>query len=92
MMNQLSDNTFAYRGYHFTPFRKFHVRDGDFFEITKRLVSDREMGLCTYEWQKKSYSHKSFYKASPDKKCDIFLCVENGKLYVPCENELFLFR
>ena len=30
----------------------------------------------------------SFYAASPDKECDLFRCVENGKLYLPCENDL----
>ena len=29
-----------------------------------------------------------FYAASTDKKCDIFRCVENGRLYVPCQYEL----
>ena len=31
---------------------------------------------------------RAFYMASPDKECDLFRCVENGKLYLPCENDL----
>ena len=34
------------------------------------------------------YSHKGFYAASPDKECDLFRCLENGKLYLPCGNDL----
>lgn len=35
---------------------------------------------------------KIFYSASNDSQLDIFLCKENGKLYVPCEHELFQFE
>ena len=31
---------------------------------------------------------KIFYAAATDKECDIFQCLENGKLYVPCTHEL----
>ena len=29
-----------------------------------------------------------FYAVSPEKECDLFRCMENGKLYLPCENDL----
>ena len=32
------------------------------------------------------------HSASNDSQLDIFLCKENGKLYVPCEHELFQFE
>ena len=50
--------------------------------------------MCDYdiEWKKHEYSWKGFYEASNDNQMDLFRCVENGKLYVPCEHELFEFR
>ena len=76
--------TFEYGGYHFTPIRKFHKKEGDFFAISKRLASDPNLGLCTYQdRQKAPYDYKDFYTVSTDKECDIFRCEENGLLYVP---------
>ena len=60
--------TFEYGGYHFTPIRKFHKKEGDFFTISKRLASDPNLGLCTYqERQKVPYDYKGFYAISTDK-------------------------
>ena len=83
--------TFEYGGYHFTPIRKFHKKEGDFFAISKRLASDPNLGLCTYQdRQKAPYDYKDFYTVSTDKECDIFRCEENGLLYVPGKTN-FLF-
>lgn len=84
---------FAYGGKHFVPVRKFEKKDGDFYQITRRLRRDMELGFFRADYygkgsQKADYSHEGFYAASTDKTCDIFRCVENGKLYVPCEYEL----
>ena len=84
--------TFEYGGYHFTPYRKFRESEGDFFDVSHRMCSDRELAICTYDWRKADYSYEGFYEASTDKSCDIFRCEENGKLYVPCLNELFEYR
>lgn len=89
----MQELTFEYGGKHFVPVRKFEKRDGDFYQITRRLRSDRELGFFRADYYGKGsqivdYSHESFYEVSTDKTCDIFQCVENGKLYVPCENEL----
>jgi hypothetical protein len=56
------------------------------------MKSDHEIGIATYEWGRTDYSHASFYAASGDSEMDIFKCVENGKVYVPCENELFEYN
>ena len=40
----------------------------------------------------RSYSHKEFYAATTVKDCDIFRCVESGRLYVPCEDGLRLYE
>ena len=69
--------TFEYGGYHFTPIRKFQKKEGDFFAISKRLASDPNLGLCTYQGrQKVPYDYKGFYAISTDKECDVFRCEE----------------
>lgn len=85
--------TFEYGGYHFTPIRKFHKKEGDFFAISKRLASDPNLGLCTYQdRQKAPYDYKGFYTVATDKECDVFRCEENGLLYVMCLEKMnFLF-
>ena len=68
-------------------------KEGDFFAISKRLASDPNLGLCTYqERQKVPFDYRGFYAVSTDKECDIFRCEENGLLYVPGKNELFIYH
>jgi hypothetical protein len=83
---------FAFGDYHFKPQRKFEKRDGDFNKQMNNVASDRSMGIATYDWGRTEYSHEKFYAASGDSEADIFKCVENGKLYVPCANELFRYN
>ena len=74
--------------------RKFHKKEGDFFAISKRLASDPNLGLCTYQdRQKAPYDYKDFYTVSTDKECDIFRCEENGLLYTQAclRTSLFCF-
>lgn len=92
----MPEGAFAYGGYHFVPYRKFNKAEQESslyaFAYSGQLSSDRELGMSTYkEWSKVTYSHEAFYEAATDKDCDIFRCVENGKLYIPCENELFTY-
>lgn len=86
--------TFSYGGYHFTPYRNFNKweQESSLYTLSRYLSSDREMGMSTYDrWSKVDYSHKAFYEAAGNKTCDIFRCVENGKLYIPSENELSIY-
>lgn len=86
---------FEYNGYHFEPVRKLKESEKkDICTFSKHIRSDRELGICDYNfnWKKHDYSWKGFYSASNDSQLDIFLCKENGKLYVPCEHELFQFE
>lgn len=81
---------FEYNGYHFEPVRKLKESEKkDICTFSKHIRSDRELGICDYnvDWKKHNYSWKDFYSASNDSQLDIFLCVENGKLYVPCEHD-----
>ena len=89
----MQEKTFEYGGYHFIPERKFRKQENDFFKITRRLRRDMELGFFAADYygegsQKFPYSYDSFYAASTDKECDIFRCVENGRLYIPCQYEL----
>ncbi len=82
---------FLYGNHHFVPAGKF-PDDFDATHLMKKgLASDREMGLSTYDWAKTQYSHADFYKASGGSDADMFRCLENGKTYIPGENELFQF-
>ena len=86
-----NEKFFEYGGYHFIPERQFTAEENEFGKISRRLKPDTEMGLCRerYAYESKyPYSHDGFYAASPDKDCDLFRCIENGKLYLPCENDL----
>ena len=85
----MEKRVFKYGGYHFIPGTglKLPGRDRD-CAISRRQRTDKELGLCRPGMLMKAnihYSHKGFYAASPDKECDLFRCLENGKLYLPAE-------
>jgi len=96
MKNKNSVNrTFYYCGYHFTPIRQFQKGEidrkldndsrpwkNDAWYAMRNMKADKDMIIPCY-------SHCEFYDASGNSQMDIFRCVENGKLYVPCENRLF---
>ena len=86
-----NNGAFEYGGYHFIPERQFTAAENNFASISRRQNLDIDLGFCRENYaypSKYPYSHESFYAASPDKTCDLFRCVENGKLYIPCENDL----
>ena len=90
----MSKESFEYGGYHFIPKRTLTVEENDFCKISRKLYRNEELGFYKKGYVcdgKISYSHEGFYEASTDKGCDLFRCVENGRLYIPCENELFLY-
>jgi hypothetical protein len=88
----IEGDVFEYGGRHWRPHRKFEKRDGDFYKQMDHASSDRSLGIATYDWGKTEYSHALFYAASGESEADIFRCVENGRLYIPCENELFQYN
>ena len=45
--------------------------------------------MSAYEGATHPYSYEEFYNAANSSSADIFKCVENGRLYIPGENELF---
>lgn len=87
----MNNNAFEYGGYHFVPERQFRPEEDDFFKIAKRQRFAPDLGICEKNYIfpcRHEYSHADFYRASPDKTCDLFRCVENGKLYLPCGHDL----
>ena len=77
----MQDKSFEYGGHHFIPERQFTKREDDFFKITRRLKTDRELGFFAADYygkgsQKFSYSYDDFYAASMDKKCPFFASIK----------------
>ena len=91
----LSKRTFEYGGYNFFPVRKLEGAESGFFAISKRIAIDAELGLCEegYAYPSKfPYSYDDFYKAAGGHEYDLFRCVENGKIYIPCHHDLQIYR
>lgn len=82
---------FEYGGLHFIPERRFELV-GQSHSIIPLSHMQQEQNLAFPGPGVFAYSHDGFYKASTAKDCDIFRCVENGRLYVPCENGLRLYE
>ncbi len=85
---------FEYGGYHFLPVGVVNASN-QLKYISNHTVSDKSLGKWSngyadiYGKNKIDYKHKEFYKACKDIPCDVFKCLENGKVYLPAENELF---
>ena len=82
---------FCYGGKHFIPEGRFDQTNVSLNEVLSKLSVDVELGFCVPDYKypsKYPYSQDGFYEVATDKKCDVFCCVENGRLYVPCQNDL----
>lgn len=80
-------NVFEYGGKHFLGVGVFPPKNKRDFSRT--LWNDRELNFKTRNGDDRPYTYRSFMNASKGVACDVFKCYENGKLYVPGENELF---
>ena len=58
-------------------------------DLSRTLCYDPDIGFETHNGDKVQYKRTDFLTAAGKSKCDIFRCYENGKLYIPAENELF---
>lgn len=76
----MAKNKFEYNGYHFMPYMKLAA---NFEQKAMNLVHEKAL-FPSHE----SFSYDNFYRASPIKDCDIFICEENGKKYIPAYNLL----
>ena len=91
----MSKRTFEYGGYNFFPVRRLEGAESGFFAISRRIAIDPELGFCEegYAYPSKfPYSYDDFYKAAGSKEYDLFRCVENGKIYIPCHHDLQIYR
>lgn len=82
---------FEYGGLHFIPEQRFEPA-GQSHSIIPLSHIRQGQNLAFPGPSVFAYSHDAFYKASATKDCDIFRCVENGQLYVPCEDGLRLYE
>ena len=77
---------FEYGGLHFIPERRFEPQGQCHRRIPlSRMGKAADANLFPSKF---ASSHSGFYKASMVKACDIFRCVEDGQLYVPCGDGL----
>lgn len=77
---------FEYGGLHFIPEQRFEPQDQYHRCIPlSRMGQAADANLFPGEFD---YSHDGFYEAATVKDCDIFRCVEDGQLYVPCGDGL----
>lgn len=84
--------TFEYMGYHFTPSRKL-PQSMTFEQImSKTARSDIDLYNSNQGKGGKDWDYDEFYSASGNSDADLFVCQENGKTYIPCLNELFLYK
>lgn len=86
--NATDSKSFEYNGYHFEP-TGILPTGRTLKEVSKETISNNVLGMSVYEGASHPYSYESFYNAANGSSADIFKCVENGKLYIPGENELF---
>lgn len=85
---------FTYGGKHFIPEGRFDEEKSSLDEILSKLTHDAELGFCIPDYKypsKYPYSQDGFYEAATDKRCDVFRCLENNALYVPCQTDLRLY-
>ena len=86
--NTAVSKSFEYNGYHFEPTGILSA-GRTLKEISNETISNNTLGMSAYEGATYPYSYEEFYNAANSSSADIFKCVENGRLYIPGENELF---
>lgn len=74
---------FSYQGREYYPFGRIEKGMG-IKEISKHLWAQKGETQETWDYD-------AFYQASGGSKMDLFLCEQTGRLYLPGENELFVW-
>ena len=86
----MAKKSFTYGGYTFEPrglFADFGLND-DIHEICCKLNNSNFGYVADGD---EPYNYDDFYKAAGEKVDDVFLCKENGILYIPCQSSLQIF-
>ena len=85
-----TEGVFEYNGFHFIPVRKFDQKERDMSlkDISKYLrdAKGTAVGRMAYDYDKFYGGFRRKY--GKDTPADIFLCLEDGKEYIPGENSL----
>lgn len=90
-------NVFEYGGLHFVPVGVI-AKNVKFEAITKNCETDTTIKAWCNSYEKTrgtpkiEYNYEAFYNTSNKSGADIFKCIENGKFYIPAENELFIYN
>lgn len=83
-------NEFEYAGRHYRPVSVRLPKDP-----VSRMWRMASVGIGNYPWSSTKYDYEEFYKAAASVgggDADTFLCVEDGLVYIPHENELMLYK
>ena len=86
----MKTNTFTYGGYTFEPrgqFKDYGLKD-DIHDICCKLNNSNFGYVADGD---EPFNYDDFYKAAGEQVDDVFLCKENGILYVPCKESLQIF-
>lgn len=90
-------NVFQYGDKHFLPVGLIK-KNTRFQKTAEKTRTDKNLGFWCSKYESKygkpkfEYNYNDFYNACGNKKCDVFKCIENGKYYLPSENELFEYE
>lgn len=82
-----------YNGLHFKPLRKFTTKEikESLYGFSKKIENDFEHTKATMS-NDGNYNYNTFYDAANNTEADVFLCLENGKHYVPGGKCLFIYK
>lgn len=85
-----TEGVFEYNGFHYLPVRTFNQEEKDMSlkEISRFLrdVKGTALGMVPYDYDRFYGGFREKY--GKDTPADIFLCLETGKEYIPCEYKL----
>lgn len=84
------EKQFKYGGFTFEPkgkFRDFGIKE-DFRSMSEHLYLLNAGSVADGD---EPFNYDEFYQAAGDVDADVFRCVENDVLYVPCRKELMVF-
>lgn len=90
----MKKKTFQYGGFTFEPagqFSDYGIKPGknEFKQICSALYYTNRDGVADGD---EDYDYAGFYLAATDKNADVFLCLDNKVLYVPCQGVLAEFN